>query len=59
MYDLCSEMKTYIGKELKIVSVAAGITLESLKDALSGGKVYRAMPNIGAKHNLGITSIFS
>ena len=34
-------------------------TLENLKDALSGGKVYRAMPNIGAKHNLGITSIFS
>ena len=28
MYDLCSEMKTHIGKELKIVSVAAGITLE-------------------------------
>ena len=44
MYGLCSEMKTYIGKELKIVSVAAGITLENLKDALSGGKVYRAMP---------------
>ena len=59
MYDLCSEMRTYIGNELKIVSVAAGITLENLKDALSGGKVYRAMPNIGAKHNLGITSIFS
>ena len=59
MYDLCSEMRTYIGNELKIVSVAAGITLENLKDALPGGKVYRAMPNIGAKHYLGITSIFS
>lgn len=59
MYDLCLEMRTYINKDLKIVSVAAGITLENLKKALAGGKVYRAMPNIGAKHNLGITSIFS
>ena len=59
MYDLCSEMQSYVSKEVKIVSVAAGITLENLQTALSVGKIYRAMPNIGARHNLGITSIFS
>ena len=46
MYDLCSEMRSYIDNELKIVSVAAGITLENLKDALSGGKVYLSLIHI-------------
>lgn len=59
MYDLCVSMNNIIGDDIKIVSVAAGVTLENLKTALPGRRIYRAMPNIGAKDNLGITSIFS
>ena len=42
-----------------IVSVAAGIKYESLKNSLPTDKIFRAMPNVGAKDNLGITAIFS
>ena len=59
MYDLCESMNGIIRDDIKIVSVAAGVTLENLKTALPGRRIYRAMPNIGAKDNLGITSIFS
>jgi pyrroline-5-carboxylate reductase len=59
MYDLCVSMNKIIRDDIKIVSVAAGVTLENLKTALPGRRIYRAMPNIGAKDNLGITSIFS
>ena len=59
MYDLCVSMNSIIKDDIKIVSVAAGVTLENLKTALPGRRIYRAMPNIGAKDNLGITSIFS
>lgn len=59
MYDLCVSMNNIIRDDIKIVSVAAGVTLENLKTALPGRRIYRAMPNIGAKDNLGITSIFS
>lgn len=59
MYDLCASMNNIIRDDIKIVSVAAGVTLENLKTALPGRRIYRAMPNIGAKDNLGITSIFS
>jgi pyrroline-5-carboxylate reductase len=59
MYDLCVSMNNIIGDDIKIVSVAAGVTLENLKTALPGRRIYRAIPNIGAKDNLGITSIFS
>ena len=59
MYELCASMNKIIDNETKIISVAAGVTLENLKTALPGRKIFRAMPNIGAKDNLGITSIFS
>ena len=59
MYDLCLSLNEIVDKQTKIVSVAAGVTLENLKTALPGRKLFRAMPNIGVKDNLGITSIFS
>ena len=59
MYELCLSMNSIIRDDIKIVSVAAGVTLENLKTAFPRNKIYRAMPNIGAKDNLGITSIFS
>jgi pyrroline-5-carboxylate reductase len=59
MYDLCLSLNEIVDKQTKIVSVAAGVTLENLKTALPGRKLFRAMPNIGVRDNLGITSIFS
>ena len=59
MYDLCLSLNEIVDKQTKIVSVAAGVTLENLKNALPGRKLFRAMPNIGVRDNLGITSIFS
>ena len=46
MYELCATMNKIIDKETKIISVAAGVTLENLKTALPGRKIFRAMPNI-------------
>ena len=59
MYELCISLNNVLDKETKVISVAAGVTLENLNKALPGKKIFRAMPNIGAKDNLGITSIFS
>jgi pyrroline-5-carboxylate reductase len=59
MYELCLSLNEIVDKQTKIVSVAAGVTLENLKNALPGRKLFRAMPNIGVRDNLGITSIFS
>ena len=59
MYDLCQKMSKIISKDLIIVSVAAGVTLQSLNTMFPNNKVFRAMPNIGAKNNLGITSVYS
>ena len=52
-------MKQHISLNKKVVSVAAGIKYRQIKDCLDDAKVFRAMPNIGSKDNLGITSIFS
>ena len=52
-------MKQYISLNKKVVSVAAGIKYRQIKDCLDDAKIFRAMPNIGSKDNLGITSIFS
>ncbi len=59
MPTLCKELSKLINKNHNIVSVAAGIKYESLKNSLSTDKIFRAMPNVGAKDNLGITAIFS
>ena len=57
--ELCKELSTFVKKDQIVVSVAAGIKLESLKTSLPTKKIYRAMPNVGAKDNLGITAIYS
>jgi pyrroline-5-carboxylate reductase len=56
---LCDDMKQHISLNKKVVSVAAGIKYRQIKDRLEDAKIFRAMPNIGSKDNLGITSIFS
>ena len=57
--SLCNDMKQHISLNKKVVSVAAGIKYRQIKDCLEDAKIFRAMPNIGSKDNLGITSIFS
>ena len=59
MPTLCKELSATVNKNQSIVSVAAGIKYESLKNSLPTDKIFRAMPNVGAKDNLGITAIFS
>ena len=59
MPTLCKELSAIVNKNQSIVSVAAGIKYESLKNSLPTDKIFRAMPNVGAKDNLGITAIFS
>ena len=59
MPSLCKELSGEINENQSIVSVAAGIKYESLKNSLPTKKIFRAMPNVGAKDNLGITAIFS
>ena len=59
MPTLCKELSGEINENQSIVSVAAGIKYESLKSSLPTKKIFRAMPNVGAKDNLGITAIFS
>ena len=59
MPTLCKELSATVNKNQSIVSVAAGIKYESLKNSLPTDKIFRAMPNVVAKDNLGITAIFS
>jgi len=41
------------------VSVAAGVKISELENLLPSSKIFRAMPNVGAKDNLGVTAIYS
>ena len=59
MHDLCKELARCNLEDKKIVSVAAGIKLDQIEKLIPRNEVYRVMPNIGSKNNLGITAVFS
>lgn len=54
--DLLSEMKPYVGDEQIIISIMAGVTIESIKQDLGIRRVIRAMPNLPAQVGKGMTS---
>lgn len=54
--DLFARMKPMVGKDQIIVSIMAGVTLESMVKELGLTKVVRAMPNLPAQVGKGMTS---
>ncbi|NHN26851.1 pyrroline-5-carboxylate reductase [Flavobacterium jejuense] len=52
---LGKEIKSFIHKEHLILSVMAGVTLESIKEKLGCEKIVRSMPNIPTQIGLGMT----
>ena len=59
MPTLCNDLKQYLKEGQEVVSVAAGIKLEKLKELLPGANITRVMTNVGTRDNLGVTAIFS
>ena len=54
--DLFKEMKPKINSQQIIVSLMAGVTIDTIKEQLGAIKVVRAMPNLPAKVGKGVTS---
>jgi len=54
--DLFSKMKTMLNNQQIIVSLLAGVTIQSIKDRLNTTKVIRTMPNLPAQVGKGVTS---
>jgi pyrroline-5-carboxylate reductase len=52
---LCRELASY--KNVGWISIAAGISLDELTDALSSRDVVRLLPNIGAKRGQSVTAL--
>ncbi|MEC7479959.1 MAG: pyrroline-5-carboxylate reductase dimerization domain-containing protein [Pseudomonadota bacterium] len=59
MPTLCNDLKQHLKEGQEVVSVAAGIKLEKLKELLPGANITRVMTNVGTRDNLGVTAIFS
>ena len=56
--QVLDEIKKFVTKEHVVISIAAGITIEFLKDSISQSiRVVRAMPNTPALLNKGMTGI--
>lgn len=54
--DLFKKMKTLINQEQIFVSLMAGVTIETIQQALGVKKVVRTMPNLPAQVGKGVTS---
>lgn len=54
--DLFAHMKSLVGKDQIIVSIMAGVTLDSMVNELGLTKIVRAMPNLPAQVGKGMTS---
>lgn len=52
---LAQEIKPYIHKDHLILSVMAGVTIESIEEKLGCDKIVRSMPNIPTQIGLGMT----
>lgn len=57
--DLFKEMKSYINDQQIFVSIMAGVSIDSMKSDLGVPKIVRAMPNLPAKIQKGVTSFTS
>lgn len=55
-HDLFSSMKKYMSDEQIVISIMAGVTIQSIKDGLGVSRVVRAMPNLPAQVGKGMTS---
>ncbi|MFT5872909.1 MAG: pyrroline-5-carboxylate reductase [Clostridium sp.] len=57
-FDVIDEIKTHLKKDVVIVTIAAGITLEAMSNALvEGSKVIRSMPNTPALVGEGMSAL--
>ncbi|MBT8231319.1 MAG: pyrroline-5-carboxylate reductase [Saprospiraceae bacterium] len=56
---LFANIKSYVSHDQVILSIMAGITIQSIKDNLSIDKVVRAMPNIASKIGSGMTAFYA
>lgn len=58
--DVCKEICSRMKKDVIVVSIAAGITLEALQEALGeSAKIIRAMPNTPCLVGEGMSAIFA
>ena len=53
--DLFEEMTKYVDNDQVVLSIMAGVKIETIKKHLKLGKVIRAMPNLPAQIGLGMT----
>lgn len=57
-YEVIDEIKTYLKENVVIITIAAGITLDNMSDALGGeAKVIRTMPNTPALVGEGMSAL--
>ncbi|MBC6998197.1 pyrroline-5-carboxylate reductase [Cytophaga sp. FL35] len=54
--DLFAKMKPLINKGQIVISIMAGVTIQTMQEALGIQKVVRAMPNLPAQVGKGVTS---
>ena len=54
--DLFGSMKKYMSDEQIVISIMAGVTIQSIKEGLGVTRVVRAMPNLPAQVGKGMTS---
>lgn len=54
--DTIADVKKFIGPETRVLSVMAGVTLDTLARELGAGRVVRAMPNTPGRIGQGITA---
>lgn len=57
--ELFEQMKSMMKPNHLIISIMAGVTIETIQNALGIHKVVRAMPNLPAQVNLGMTTYFA
>lgn len=54
--ELFASMKKYMSEEQIVISIMAGVTIQSIKEGLGVTRVVRAMPNLPAQVGKGMTS---
>ncbi|AOW21923.1 pyrroline-5-carboxylate reductase [Urechidicola croceus] len=54
--SLFEEMKPLMNKEQVVISIMAGVTIDTIKEGLKIHKIIRAMPNLPAQIGKGVTS---
>ncbi len=57
--ECCAQVRPWLKESAAILSIAAGVTIESLTAWLGTGNIVRAMPNTPAKVGMGFTGLFA